>query len=176
MPWSEQEANARISEFLLDFAENAPFGPGRIFDEIAKYIDNWMDPQTLYVPSDVLVGRIEEYSGWCDEHGDNEDGSGELMEQIAALAFNALAGCDSIRSYRSVESQLDLVATGTTAKWKLIMLALGIKSHVAHTVVIEAKNEQSRVSANQMSRLCSIMQNKFANDSCLYRFAKTNQH
>lgn len=114
----------------------------------------------IYDPDDDLKKRLADYQTWCKTlQGEN---SGHLMEEIAFLAFRCLKGWEVLESYRSFSAQHDLVITGSSDIWLKLMILLRLPLN-GRTIVVEAKNLKSRVSDQQFSRLCNIVQNNFSN-------------
>ena len=131
---------------------------GRLASEFIPFFGNFNLAHSLYVPDEALVRRLRDFEQWCETR-DGED-AGHLMEEIAFLAMRCLKGWDSVKSYQSYAAQHDLVISGSTGAWLLIMEHLHLPTH-GRTIVVEAKNIDEVVTDAQFSRLCSVIQNKF---------------
>lgn len=135
-------------------------------DEFFKTISNWEIHKKLYSPSQELKERLKDYEKWyTTRQGEDE---GQLMEEIAFLAFQSLSGWDDIASYQSFSSQHDLVISGSSGYWFLLTTYLQLpQKGRSRSIVVEAKNIDDSLSDQQFSRLCYIVQNKFSSTSHL---------
>lgn len=161
MSLTEPQAKKLIFESIEELIEklsDEDWDKGRIATEIVKNLDNWDYAEDLYVPSQKLISRINEYNNWCKiKKGEDP---GKLMEEIALLVFRCLKGWDTLESYQSYAPQHDLVISGSKGSWFLLLDYLHLPRS-GRTLIIEAKNLESKVTDNQLSRLGSIIQNKF---------------
>ena len=130
---------------------------GRFASEFIRLFGNFNLADSLYVPDEALVNRLQDFERWCETR-DGED-PGHLMEEIAFLAMRCLKGREAINSYQSYAAQHDLLISGSTAAWFLIMEHLHLPTD-GRTIVVEAKNLDQRVTDAQFSRLCGVIQNK----------------
>jgi hypothetical protein len=127
----------------------------------------------VYEPDDTLISRIADYQTWCQTES-GED-AGQLMEEIAYLAFRCLKGRGELNSYQSYDAQHDLVVDGNQELWNQLMDYLHLP-RTGRTILVEAKNKknkksnklragnqevETKVSAKEFSRLCAVIQNKF---------------
>ena len=118
----------------------------------------------LYSPTPELYMRIKAYFEWLSSR--KKEIPGELMEEIAYLLFKSLNGTENIRSYQSYAAQHDLVVDGSSFAWQMLMKYLHLPDN-GRTIVVECKNEKSKISDQQFSRLCGILQNKFTDTAQL---------
>jgi hypothetical protein len=161
MSLTESQARKLLLETIEELRQElseADWDKGRIASETLKILDNWDFAEDSYIPDDKLTSRIKEYNKWC-KIKDNEN-PGQLMEEIALLTFRCLRGWDNIESYQSYAPQHDLVISGSKGFWLLLMDYLHLPRN-GRTFVVEAKNLESKVTDKQISRLGSIIQNKF---------------
>jgi hypothetical protein len=131
---------------------------------LAALTHGWCSPEELYVPNDALVSRIEDYRRWWSNQRDEIPG--QLMEEIACLAFLCLKGLGSIKSFQSHSKQLDLVVSGNSLNWLMATQILKLPSK-QRTIIVEAKNEDNRLADQDFSRLCSILADKFREQAAL---------
>lgn len=124
--------------------------------------DGWAD--IIYDASPELTKRLQEYFEWREKK--RKEDPGNLMEEIAYLLFRSIRGTDNIRSFQSYAPQHDLVVDGNSTAWQTLMLYLHLPRD-GRTIVVEAKNQVAKIDDHQFSRLCGILQNKFANTSQL---------
>ena len=82
---------------------------------------------------------------------------GELLEQIAFLAFQGLKGATSFKSFQSPGPQYDLLVSGDQPAWLLVCEFLYLKKN-QRGIVVEAKATKERLPDKQFARLCSIME------------------
>ncbi len=118
----------------------------------------------LYRPDPSLFKRLQDYFDW--RSGNHDEDAGALMEEIALLIFKGLMGWGSIRSFQSYAPQHDLVVDGSSAAWEILMMYLHLPRD-GRSIVIEAKNQNQKISDQQFSRLCGILQNKFTDTAHL---------
>ena len=112
----------------------------------------------LFIPNYELAQRIDDY-----EKSDTPKSQvikGYLMEEIACLVFKSVKGWDTIKSYTSYSEQHDLVVSGSSMLWLQFLDYLQIPKD-RRTIVVEAKYHDKKLSAQQFSRLCYLLQNKF---------------
>jgi len=133
-------------------------GEGQLTEMFSQIYDNWDWASDIFEPDEDLIHRISDYNEWR-KNGSGED-PGQLMEELAYLAFRRLQGHNRIRSYQSFSSQHDLIISGTDPKWGLLMRKLRLPPDKG-TIVVEAKNLKGRLTDDQFSRLCSTIENKF---------------
>jgi hypothetical protein len=147
--------------------------------EVVMRLVGWMpSPEDfLYVPDSRLIDKLQEYKTLITLDSNAKPktkaqasamakAQGELMEQVAALAFSCLKGWNYLKSYPSYAEQHDLVIGGNSHLWE--MSAKGIMGAASMlTIVIEAKYLNKPLSSAQFTRLCYILQNKFAQSSSL---------
>lgn len=159
MSLTESEAKELLHEAFGKILSGSNWDEGRLCSEFSAIFDNWNSADYLYSPDDCLISRIADYKQWCETR-EGED-AGQLMEEIALLTFRCLKGWESIKSYQSYAQQHDLVISGSKSSWFVLMRYLHLPRE-GRTIVVEAKNLADRVSDSQFSRLCGIIQNKFA--------------
>jgi hypothetical protein len=123
-----------------------------------EVFEGWDLAADLYKPDDQLCSRIADYERWTVSGGD--ENPGQLMEEIAYLAFRCLSGRESLKSYQSFAAQHDLVISGSTPQWFVLLKFLHLRTS-GRLIAIEAKNLGVKVDDAQFSRLCFILQNKF---------------
>ena len=112
----------------------------------------------LYQPDAIFIKRLEEFRDWC-VHKSGED-KGQLMEEIAFLSLRCLDGYESVASFQSYAAQVDLLMSGSTPMWMVLMNHLHLDTKY-RSIAVEAKNLDEKVSDNQFSRFCYHMQNMF---------------
>ncbi|MCP4423425.1 MAG: hypothetical protein GY803_02935 [Chloroflexi bacterium] len=127
-------------------------------NEVDDIIKNWNIEDRLYEPSPEFIQRLSEYELWCKTKQGEKPG--DLMEELAFLAFSSLNGWDERKSYQSFSSQHDLIISGSSLLWVILFHFLDLSS-AGKTIVVEAKNLDSTVNDQQFSRLCYIIDNKF---------------
>lgn len=81
---------------------------------------------------------------------------GILMEQVAYLVFSGLRGAENFKSFQSAGPQYDLVISGDNPNW-LTMCKIFYMSTDCRDVLVEAKAREGKVSDQQFSRVCNIM-------------------
>lgn len=157
---------AQIQEEFFSSLENienstsdGKLSDGNLLHKKLDLMDNLRWEEWAYRPDQVLLDRLNDYILWCEKKR-KEDG-GELMEEIAALAFRCLKGWEEIESYQSYSAQHDLVVSGSKLSWFCLMKFLHLPES-GRTIVVEAKNLSRKVEDNQFSRLCGTIQNKFS--------------
>jgi hypothetical protein len=153
-----QEAKRVFFEACSTILAEPNAGEGQLADMLSQIFDKWDWASLIFEPDEGLIHRISDYNEWR-KNGSGED-PGQLMEELAYLAFRRLQGHNRIRSYQSFSSQHDLVISGTDPKWALLMRKLHLPSDKG-TIVVEAKNLKAQVTDDQFSRLCSTIENKF---------------
>lgn len=167
MAKSKEEVIQSFQNALSDLEELDP----RIRREILEG-DGWVD--LLYNKSLLEYAniRIREYFDWRDNN--REEKPGQLMEEIAFLLFQSINGIENIGSFQSYAAQHDLVVSGSSTVWQLVMEYLHLPK-VGRSIIIEAKNQDSRITDQQFSRLCGLLQNKFSSTAHLGVFvSRTN--
>jgi hypothetical protein len=145
---------------------------GPLFDQLSELLDHFgLDHAlALYDPDEALRQRLSEYAAWCD--GNSVEDAGNLMEELAFLAFQCLQGHNSMKSYWSFSAQHDLVISGGSALWDLLMDYLHLEKS-GRSILIEAKNlsetkhSTGKIDDHQFSRVCGILQNKFVSTAHL---------
>lgn len=83
--------------------------------------------------------------------------AGYLMESLAVLSFQSLAGWSDLKSYQSAGPQHDLVIEGSSIEWQLLLHYLGLASPAQQAVVVEVKAVKARLADHEFARLCAIM-------------------
>lgn len=131
---------------------------GKLDAQVSEAYNKYGTVKLLYTPDDKLLKRIDDYFAWC--RNELNDDAGKLMEEIAALAFRCLRGWDNLESYQSYAAQHDLVISGSSDDWYILMQYLHLPRK-GRVVVVEAKNLEGNIEDHHFSRLCSIVQNKF---------------
>jgi len=165
----------RAREILLEAVEQVrtKFGwsAGRIKAELFTILPGWEYDEYLYTPDETLGTRIADYKQWRETRTGEDPG--ELMEEIACLAFRCLKGWSSMKSFQSYGPQHDLVISGSSPAWGLFMEYLHLPP-TGRTILVEAKNQDDRVSDSQFSRLCSIVGTKYRETAHLGVFFTRN--
>lgn len=154
---SRKEIQSLVREAIASLSTLPP----RIRKEILES-DGWVD--LLQTESEQLDRRLDEYFDWCD--GKRDERAGELLEEIGFLLFKTIVGVGNIRSFQSYAPQHDLVVEGVSHNWRLLMQYLHLPES-GRTIVVECKNQTNKVTDQQFSRLCGILQNKFADTAHL---------
>lgn len=134
---------------------------------IAEILRAWNAPEYFYEPSSQLKKRLEEYKNWCTTNIGEDPG--KLMEEIALLAMKCLQGYENVKSYQSYAAQIDLLISGSSENWCLLMEYLHLDNRY-RSIVVEAKNLNKKVDDKQFSRFCYHLQNTFVNTSQLGLF------
>lgn len=173
MSYSESQATEILLQGIELVASSSDKLDGQLLspDKLLTTLENYDIAEWVYVPDDTLKARIADYNLWCQNQTGEED-AGELMEEVALLSFKCLKGFESTKSFQSYAPQHDLVISGSTLPWFLLMLYLHLPGE-RRTIIVEAKNlakgknSTGRVNDQQFSRLCSILQNKFDKTSDL---------
>jgi len=157
MKMNEEQANDLVLG-TIEQLRAAGLTTGRIAEKFGDFLGRWDTPGYLYDPDETLLDRIADYNEWLETR-EGED-SGKLMEEIAYLAFRCLKGWGSMKSFQSYASQHDLVVSGSSAKWDILIEYLHLPL-TGRTILIEAKNLDKSVSDSQFSRLCAIIHAKY---------------
>ena len=123
----------------------------------------------LYDPSLSLKRLIASYNSIFDPISGGKTkvayttgDAGKIMEQIAYLAFRCLKGLEVFKSFRSAESQIDLVIT--IDPLSLLSFTLPLKTN---KIIVEAKNEDEAISVKSFSRLAALLTYKYSDQSRL---------
>ena len=156
---SRSESQAIIARSIGNVKSETGWDDGRIIDEYFNFFNNYDLSEQLYQPDRTLSDRIGQYINWCN--GERDEDPGQLMEELAYLAFRCIQGVEVIKSFQSYAAQHDLMISGSSPTWIMLMKFLQLDNE-HRTIVVEAKNESSPISDAQFSRLCSIVQNKFS--------------
>jgi len=124
-----------------------------------QILDKWPGTaETLYQPTNRLLNRLDDYERWHATRTGEDPG--QLLEEIALLAFQCIPGCTDFLSFRSFASQVDLIVNGSDGKWRLFMYWInGSLSH--SSVAIECKNQKAPIDVQQFSRLCWLVDHSF---------------
>lgn len=155
---SEKFLLAGMEKYIQEVGEEA------LIDRFLDTVESWKLAERLYQPDAALIKRLDEFEKWCIEQTDEDPG--RLMEEIALLAFRCLKGFESIKSYQSYAAQIDLLISGSTPAWILMLKILHID--IGHrSIVVEAKNLSKKVDDKQFSRFCYHIQNTFTNTAQL---------
>jgi hypothetical protein len=125
----------------------------------------------IYEPSKVLISLLDSYFEWC-EVPSREIDPGELMEEIAWVAFQSLKGGVELISYRSHSAQIDVEVSSSQELWFKLMTYLQLPER-SRSILVEAKNLKKRISDAQFSRLCFLIENQFSQSCCLGVFFTT---
>jgi hypothetical protein len=177
MSLSEEEIKQLLyeaTEKIREITSDSEWSEGKIASELFPNLyTKWDYLDDLYTPDDKLISRINDYNQWClSKTGEDP---GQLMEEIAFLAFRCLKGYQSIQSFQSYAPQHDLVISGNDGSWSLLMDYLHLPQS-GRTIVLEAKNldDDVKVDDKQFARLCGIIDNKFASTCHLGIFVTRN--
>ena len=172
-PEFEAEIKDRLSKALAEIDErltpeeraSGAYGQAAILARAIEWVPS--PEENLYVPNDRLKQKLQQYATPITGRSQADFRlKGELMEEIATLAFKCIKGCTYLKSYPSYAEQHDLVVGGDTTLWELSSKTIfGKETNL--TVVIEAKYLSKPVDSAQFTRLCYILQNKFTDTSCL---------
>jgi hypothetical protein len=158
MPLSESETKAMLFE-ALKMVQALPGGEDWLQNILPVILQGYRPADYFYKPDKTLLERIEDYKKWCETR-EGED-PGQLMEEIALLAFKCLRGWSDIKSYQSYAPQHDLVISGVDLEW-VGFISLLRPNFQGRTIVVEAKNLSEKIDDQIFSRLCSILLNVFA--------------
>jgi hypothetical protein len=153
-----EEAKQRVFQAISDIwneLSDEDRNSGRLFEELPKVMDRFGLASFLYEPKPELQTRIDALADMTSTLN-----KGTIMEEIAALAFGGIKGWDRVESYQSYAAQHDLVISGSSAEWMMLMTHLHLPKE-GRTIVVEAKNLSNSISDSQLSRLCWIVQHKF---------------
>ena len=164
MAYTEAEAKEKLFEALKIIRDHPDMGEEWLSNILPTLIKGYRPADYLYKPDETLVSRIKDYQAWCQTQAGEDPG--QLMEEIALLAFKCLRGWSDIKSYQSYAPQHDLVISGSELDWISFILYLS-PSWQYHTIVVEAKNYSEKIDDQIFSRLCSILLNVFENSSNL---------
>lgn len=157
---SKSESQEKMVNVVAKLKADDGWEDGRIIDDFFDLYENYDFAEKYYVPDEALTSRVAEYERWCGEK--REEDPGHLMEELAFLAVRCVRGVEVLKSFQSFAAQHDLVVTGSSPLWMMLMKYLHLdEKH--REIVVEAKNESSAISDAQFSRLCGIVQNKFSN-------------
>ena len=101
--------------------------------------------------------------------------AGYKLEELALVVFHGLKGWSSLKSYQSAGPQYDLLISGSGVEWTtaLTMLSLELKEG-SSTILVEAKATKSKVSDQQVARLCSLIETNLSTSSALGIFFTLN--
>lgn len=143
--------------------------------DFLEIMEHWTLVEKMYQPDDALISRIHDYTVWCENKDKEEkkgktrrkakgtmedEDAGRLMEEIALLAMRCLKGYETVKSYQSYAAQIDLLISGSSSNWVMLMRYLHLDTSY-RSIVIEAKNLNKRVDDKQFSRFCYHLQNTF---------------
>ena len=103
------------------------------------------------------ICRLREYTDLRKTTANQRRVAGELMEEIAYLAFLGLRGVSQIKSYQSAAAQYDLLASGDDLAWQYVCKMLYMKLG-ARSILVEAKAKKSKLRDRDLSRLLGIME------------------
>jgi hypothetical protein len=159
---SRDDSEKLLLEGMEKYVQEA--GEEAFIDRLFDTIEKWKLEERLYQPDSILIERLSQFEKWCAEQIDEDPG--RLMEEIALLAFRCLKGFESVKSYQSYAAQIDLLISGSTPAWMLIMKILHIDIG-RRSIVVEAKNLNKKVDDKQFSRFCYHIQNTFTNTTQL---------
>ncbi|HSC89614.1 MAG TPA: hypothetical protein VLC09_20165 [Polyangiaceae bacterium] len=150
--------SARSTIELLDFFEELKGDPGA---RRSILLD-----QALYSPSPHLAAYVQEL-GDVRAQAAATNGkqrrlhlarAGRLMEAIAKLLLEGIAGGDAVKSFLSSGAQYDLVVTGSSKLW-LTMMRVVCPGAKAQSILVEAKATKSKVNDATFHRLCGVVGN-----------------
>ena len=129
-------------------------------DFMELLMEHWSSPVLLYAPSSNLIKRIQDYKDWLE--GKRDEDAGQLLEEIAYLCFKSIKGLKpkDIESFTSYNAQHDLVVASSSELWKKVLDYLDLPP-IGKTFIVESKNQKDKLSSQQFSRLCYLVQNKF---------------
>ena len=140
----------------------------KLLQEIERLV-NLLDEQNpsladhasfLYVSDSRITEYIERLEELIDTKGKSQNRNkqiGETLEQISHLAFQSIKGVTSLKSYRSAGPQYDLVVNGnSSAHWSIISKVL-LLNQSRPDILVECKATKSKVTDQQFSRLCNLM-------------------
>lgn len=134
--------------------------PGTVTANLPRILGNYDLPQFLYKPDKKLQDRLKDFENWLEGAVTHEK-PGELLEEIALLAFKNLKGWDSIKSFQSYTAQHDLVISGSnSSNWWLLIAYLHLPVN-GRSVVVECKNTDNGITDEVFTRLCSLLHTKF---------------
>jgi predicted nuclease of predicted toxin-antitoxin system len=162
MAYPEDEIKEKLFGAIKMAQES--LGSDWLEQNLSPLVKGFRSADYLYKPDEALTQRIEDYKTWCQTQ-EGED-PGQLMEEIAFLAFRCLRGWTDIKSYQSYAAQYDLVISGTDIDW-MSFIAFMRSNWKCRTIVVEAKNISEKINDQIFSRLCGILQNVFEHSSDL---------
>jgi len=114
----------------------------------------------LYIPDRRLseyLDQLREFTKLQNPTPSESKMGGELLEQIAFLAFQGLKGATSFKNFQSPGPQYDLLVSGDQLAWLCVCKLLYLKEN-QRGIVVEAKAIKDRLPDKQFARLCSIME------------------
>jgi hypothetical protein len=125
-----------------------------------KLAENYRFYDNLYKPHPELEEAIERYeSSFSGRKSTSKQG--ELLEEVAYLVFRGLGVDKEIRSFRSFDSQLDLIVSGIeVGGWNLMNRLLGLPKESSMKIILEAKNTNKQIDSQIFSRLCFLLQHR----------------
>lgn len=168
---TEDEARNILFESMQTVKAETGWDDGQIAEVISEMTSTYDYYDSIYVPDEELIEKIQEYQLWFDEWNEAtrkrdqkhlkqlNQAAGYLMEELACLAFRCLKGFDSIKSFQSYAPQYDLIISGSTPAWFMLIKLLHIPD-TSRTIIVEVKNTKDPVSDAQFSRLCSVISSK----------------
>ncbi len=83
--------------------------------------------------------------------------AGELMEQVAFLAFHHLMGVERIDNFQSAGPQFDLVVSGDSEEWMIMSQFLLMPNY--GTIIVECKATHGKLDDPTFSRMCALLSN-----------------
>lgn len=143
---SQEEIVQSVIEALALLDKNDP-----ALDELASY---------LYIADRRLSDYLDQLRKFTRLESPTLSESkkgGELLEQIAFLAFQGLKGVTSIKSFQSAGPQYDLLVSGDQPAWLHVCNLLYLKEN-QRGLVVEAKATKKALPEKQLARLCSLME------------------
>lgn len=113
----------------------------------------------LYVPDTRLkgiLGQLFEYVSKGKSTTAEQREAGNLLEQLAYLAFAGLTGYERIESFNSAGPQFDLLATGSSSAWMFLCASLHVDDS-KRGMLVECKARTSKVDDQDFGRFCALM-------------------
>lgn len=170
---TEEEAKDLLLQTMLSVKEQTGWDDGQIAEALSDINRTFNYYESLYQPDEALINKLQDYRTWYQQLTQARKTknnatikqlnqvAGNLMEELACLAFRCVRGFDSIKSFQSYAPQYDLIISGSTQAWLMLIKLLHLPVN-GRSILVEVKNTEDTVSDAQFSRLCSVITSKLS--------------
>lgn len=122
----------------------------------------------LYTPDSRLDGYVSRIKSLAKSVRSTKRRQklGYLLEELCFLAFQGLAGYDTIKSYQSAAPQIDLLINGSDSAWVRLCKTIHI-SDTSRGMFVEAKAGRGKTGDPELERMCAVLQVHLPNTTAL---------